>query len=145
VLYRHFIGPQKGSQDPILSLLEAARVQRQAQLALEGRVDAIQRQVGDLVELRTAALRVLGDVPRAEEPAAPLSVRDRVNMLVRSYASAHGVDYEDVRGEIYRQFYHRYGFDAHRRAKNAGISKLDAIERARIMEALYKVASEVCS
>jgi hypothetical protein len=99
VLYRHFIGPQQGSRDPILAMLEACRAQRQAQLALEGRVDAIQRHVGDLVVLRTAALRALGYVPRAEEPAAPLSTRARVNMLVRTYVAAHGVEYQDVRGE----------------------------------------------
>jgi hypothetical protein len=100
VHYRHFIGPQQGSRDPILAMLEACQAQRRAQLALEGRVDAIQRQVGNLVELRTAAPRVLTDVPRAEEPAAPLRVRARVNMLVRSYASAHGVEYQDVCGEL---------------------------------------------
>jgi hypothetical protein len=83
-VYRHFIGPQKGSQDTILSLVEAARVQRQAQLALEGRGDAIQRQVGDLVELRTAALCVLTDVPRVYEPAPPLTFRAKTNMLVCS-------------------------------------------------------------
>ena len=60
------------AQDPIVAMLEACRAQRQALLALEGKVDAIQQQVGNFVELRTAALRVLHDVPRAEEPPAPL-------------------------------------------------------------------------
>jgi hypothetical protein len=80
--------------------------QWQAHLALAGKVDAIlvslhatQQQVGDLVELRTASLQNLNDVPRAEEPAAPLSVRARVNMLVRTDVAAHGVEYQDVRGE----------------------------------------------
>jgi hypothetical protein len=100
VLYRHFIGPQPGPQDPIVALAQSVIATRQAQLALEGRVDAIQRQVGDLVVLRTAALRVLTDVPRAEEPAAPLSVRAKVNMPVRNYVAAHGVEYQDVCGEL---------------------------------------------
>jgi hypothetical protein len=72
------------AQDPILAKLDACRAQREAQLALEGRVGAIQRKVSDLVALRTAALRVLTDTPRAEEPAAPLTARARVNMLVRT-------------------------------------------------------------
>ena len=66
--------------------------QWQAHLALAGKVDAIQvslhatqRQVGDLVELRTASLQNLNDVPRADKPAAPLRTRARVNMLVRNY------------------------------------------------------------
>jgi hypothetical protein len=88
-----FAQPAAPDQDPILAMLEACRDKRRAQLALEGRVDAIQQQVSNLVGLRTAALRVLTDVPRADEPAAPLSVRARVNMLVRTYIAAHGVEY----------------------------------------------------
>jgi hypothetical protein len=47
VLYRHFVGPQPGSRDPILAMIEACRAQRQAQLTLERKVDAIQQQVGN--------------------------------------------------------------------------------------------------
>ena len=36
------------AQDPILAMLEACLAQRQAQLSLEGRVDVIQQQVGNL-------------------------------------------------------------------------------------------------
>jgi hypothetical protein len=96
VLYRHFIGPQPGAQDPVVALAKSVIATRQAQLALEGRFDVIQRQVGNLVELRAAALRVLGDVPRAEEPPAPLTAHARVNMLVRNCVAAHGVEYQNV-------------------------------------------------
>jgi hypothetical protein len=74
VLYRHFIKPQPEFPDPIKAMAQsameraqAALAMREAQLALEGRVDVIQRQVGNLVELRAAALRVLDDVPRADQ------------------------------------------------------------------------------
>jgi hypothetical protein len=66
VLYKHFIGHQSRSQDPIVALAQSVIATRQAQLALAGRFDVIQRQVGNLVELRAAALRVLDDVPRAD-------------------------------------------------------------------------------
>jgi hypothetical protein len=54
------------AKDPVLVMLDACRIQRKAQLALENRVDVIQRQVGNLVELRAAALRVLNELPRAD-------------------------------------------------------------------------------
>jgi hypothetical protein len=82
------------AQDPILAMLEACQAQRQAQLSLEGRVDVIQQQVGNLVELRTAALRVLHDVPRAE------SRRRRFQLLGPVTRPVHGADGNHRRVEL---------------------------------------------
>jgi hypothetical protein len=137
--------PGDTSQDPIKAMLQACLAQRDAQLALEGRVDVIQEQVGDLVALRTAALQVLNDVPRTDEPPAPLTTRAKVVMVVNDFVAAHGVEYKDIWSKTYREFGARYHFNARARAKNAGISMLDAIERAGLMEELYKVACVICS
>jgi hypothetical protein len=150
VLYRHFIAAQSAPQDPIVALSQSVIATRQAQLAIESRVDGIQEQVGNMVELQRAALGTFFNVPRATEPPAPLTTRKKISMIVRSFIAAHSInpdgdEYKDMFNNIYWQFKYRYGFDATVRAKNAGISKLEAIERAGLIEELYKLVSELCS
>jgi hypothetical protein len=149
VLAKHFVvpkpEPEPESVDPILAMLEAARVQRQAQLALESKVDKIQERVDDLSELRTASLKALHHVPRSDRPAKQLTTRAKVNMLVCEYHDASGVDYKDIWCKLYKEFRHRYHFDVYRRAENSGMDKLDVIEQAGKMEDFYAMASEILS
>jgi hypothetical protein len=125
-----------------------------------------EQRVVDLVDLRLVSPGVLDAPPAAEAAALPLTA---LNTMVRIHVESVGLDDAGSRRRLNKQpdYHHHFaaaarsrtpaiqdrcdragrpnGFDAHRRSRNAGISKLDAIERAGIMEELSKVASEVCS
>ena len=161
VLYKHFVGPQQAvpAQDPIVALAQSvmasaklALEMRQTQLALAGEVGEIradqhatQQQVDDLVELRTASLRVMNDIPRSDQPVAPLTDRAKVRILVNTYVKASGSKYADVWNRLYNEFYYRYNFDALGRARRSGKRPIDVIEQAGRMEELYKVVSALCA
>ena len=162
MLAKHFVmtPPEPEPQDPVLAMLEAARIQRTAQLALESKVDRIEEKVNDLVTLRTAALQLLTEVPRSDQPAAPLTTRAKISMLVRTFVEAHGLEFAEEcgleldskdRGDVYaavwrylyRQFKHRYHFDVYARCKNSGRSKLDEIEWAGRLDDFYAMVSAI--
>ena len=171
VLYRHFVGPQVAQdEDPIVamarsaaSLAQSVIATRQAQLALEGKVDTIQGDVGEIkVDLaatkrtlgkmivrRAESINALGYVERSDQPAAPLTTRAKVKILVDAYVAAkEGLKHKDIWSYLYRQFRARYHFDVYSRAKNpanAGISKLEIIELAGRIEDFYAMTSELLS
>ena len=105
--------------DPVLMLANAMTMMRHEQMALE-------RRVGEL----EADLHVL---------------RGRVAMLDGGSADVPGGDDDKFWRQLYKKSYRQDDYDAFVLARGPLLAKLDIIERAGMMEELYKVASEVCS
>lgn len=171
VLYRHFLEPHFGPQpanhagasqapqDPILALTEAIAAQRREQLALESKVTdldqgqrmiqstlgEVKQRVDEMRDVTLAAQGVLAELPRSDRPAAPLTTRSRINILVRTWVAGNdlNLDYKAAWDFLYQQFYYRYHFDAKRKSEHSGRSKLDEVELAGKLEDLYALASEL--
>ena len=60
-------------------------------------------------------------MPRADKPAAPLTTRAKVNMLVRNYVESVDLDDAGTRRRLCEQPYHHYRFDVRQaRAQHGG-------------------------
>jgi hypothetical protein len=166
VLYKHFLEPHVGTQptngagqtqDPILAAGQSIIALRQQQLALEGKVGDLavnqqmveadlreaNRKLDDLYDLQRAALDFVDELPRSDQPAAPLTTRDKINMLVRGWCFAHRIDYADGWRKLYHQFTYRYHFNVRHWSEQWGLSKIDVIERVGRLEELYALATEL--
>jgi hypothetical protein len=100
-------------------LTKALTMMRHEQMALE-------RRVGEL----EADLHVL---------------RSRVAMLDGGSADVPGGDDDKFWRRLYEESYRRDDYDAFIVSRGPLLAKLDIIERAGMLEELYKVASEICS
>jgi hypothetical protein len=100
-------------------LANAMTMMRREQMALE-------RRVGEL----EADLRVL---------------RSRVAMLDGGSADVPDGGEDHFWRELYRKSFRQDDYDAFVLARGSLLAKLDIVERAGLMEELYKVALEVCS
>ena len=87
----------------------------------------------------------MNDIPRSDQPVAPLTDRAKVRILVNTYVKASGSKYADVWNRLYDEFYFRYNFDALGRARTSGKRPIDVIKQAGRMEELYKVVSALCA
>jgi hypothetical protein len=83
---------------------------------------------------------------RVGELEADLHVRrSRVAMLDGGSADVPGSDDDRVWRQLYEESYRQDDYDAFVLARGPLLAKLGIIERAGMMEELYKVASEICS
>ena len=103
-------------------------------------------EVKQLKAEREEARHDLEHIPLAGEPAKQRTTRSLVVELVRKYAIAKNLEHYVVWTALYRDFKHRYQFDAWQRARNKGkgVKPLDVIEQEGMMEEFYKFVSEKC-
>lgn len=139
VLADHFFGRK---ERPAGSPLQMLRLMVDEMEAQEQRLAAVETTVGTLVAVREQATAELEHVERSALPAPPLSLRDRVNQLVRAYCTATSTGHPDVWKRLYRELFYRCDINAQVRAKNSGRRALDEVEAAGAMPDLYAIASE---
>jgi len=123
--------------------LHAIRLMLDSMEAQERRTATLETTVGTLVASRELATQELRHVERAESPAPALTVRDRVNQLVRAYCNAREAEHAEVWRRLYRELFYRCNFNAQIRARNSGRKALDEVEEAGFMPDLFAIASEL--
>lgn len=109
----------------------------------EERLAGVEQAVAVLTEERQLATAELRAIERSPDAAPPLSLRARVNQLVRSYCQARSADHREVWRKLYFELYYRCHFNAQLRAKKAGKPALEVVEEAGFMPDLYAIASEL--
>ena len=123
--------------------LQALRQTLEAMELQERRMATVEARVDEIVAVRDRATAELRHVERADQPAPPLTTRDRVNRLVRAFCKANGADHSDTWTRLYRELFYRCDFNAQVRARNSGRRALDEVDAAGLMPDLFAVASEV--
>ncbi len=95
---------------------------------------------------REEARRELEHIPLAGDPPRQRTIRSLVVEMARKYAIVKNLEHRVIWTTLYRDFKHRYQFDACRRARNQGkgINPLDVIEQEDMMDEFYKFVSEKC-
>ena len=154
------LGASSMSRDAVSILMQNARdgiAGNGAQVSLPGGQGSLERAF----EMMARAFETIAETQRMQEdrlqksegrirereavlPAPQIKPRDRINMLVRSYASASGVPYRDCWNELYRQFSYRTNTNPKKCAENRGMGILDYIETEGQIGTLEAVAAELC-
>lgn len=92
---------------------------------LDGRVNVIEKRI----EERQALL-----------PAPDIAPRDRINMIMRQYASNNGKGFQEVYNDLYRRFNYTHKCNVNIAAKNRGMPIIEYIEVEGMIDDLEAVA-----
>ena len=92
---------------------------------LNGRVNVIEKRI----EERQALL-----------PAPDIAPRDRINMIMRQYASNNGKGFQEVYNDLYRRFNYTHKCNVNIAAKNRGMPIIEYIEVEGMIDDLEAVA-----
>lgn len=92
---------------------------------LNGRVNVIEKRI----EERQALL-----------PAPDIAPRDRINMIMRQYASNNGKGFQEVYNDLYRRFNYTHKCNVYIAAKNRGMPIIEYIEVEGMIDDLEAVA-----
>ena len=92
---------------------------------LDGRVNVIEKRI----EKRQALL-----------PAPDIAPRDRINMIMRQYASTNGKSFQEVYNDLYRRFNYTHKCNVNLSAKNRGMPIIEYIEVEGMIDDLEAVA-----
>jgi len=134
------------AQAQAMADLEAAQLEQSTRLqATINRVERIEESQSKRAELESDTEIGLAKFPEPSVEVRTKSVRAILSEYVRTYAISHGGGelYQTAWRKVYNELKSRYSFDAKIRAKNSGLSKLDEVEKAHLMNELYAVACEV--
>ena len=77
---------------------------------------------------------------RALLPAPDIAPRDRINMIMRQYASNNGKGFQEVYNDLYRRFNYTHKCNVNVAAKNRGMPIIEYIEVEGMLEDLEAVA-----
>lgn len=112
---------------------------------LEARHEVLEEKVDGLIETQQQAEQELIDIPLANEPPAPKTIRAQINELVRAYAFSKTIPQAGVWNKLYHELKYRYGFDANaRKRNNPKKNLLDIVEEGSMINELFKIASAEC-
>ena len=92
---------------------------------LDSRVNTIEKRI----EERQALL-----------PAPDIAPRDRINMIMRQYASNNGKGFQEVYNDLYRRFNYTHKCNVNLSAKNRGMPIIEYIEVEGMLDDLEAVA-----
>ena len=92
---------------------------------LDSRVNTIEKRI----EERQALL-----------PAPDIAPRDRINMIMRQYASNNGKGFQEVYNDLYRRFNYTHKCNVNVAAKNRGMPIIEYIEVEGMIDDLEAVA-----
>lgn len=141
--YQGDSAPASHQEDPILSLADATRQIRERQIQIEDRLDRLEEQTEQQERRRLDAQRQLKQLPPAEVDAPDKSDRAKLNEIVRAYVAATDSTYPSAWRDLYREIRYRLRIDVRKRAKNRGISKIEALDRDGLLPDAYAVARKV--
>lgn len=122
--------------DMFLMAAKAVKELEQKMLAQEQRLTAIEASKQEATEELTR-------LPLSADVAPTVSVRGKINMIVRNKAQRDLISYTLLWSKLYQEMYYRLSYDVKARCRNSGLKPLDQIERDKMFDALYAIASEV--
>lgn len=93
--------------------------------------------------IRNSAMNSLSKTELSERSPAPLPTRAKINMAIREFCMANGVQFDNVWNALYRQIYYRHGINLKARAKNRNVNKLDIAEELGLLEDMWDILSEL--
>jgi len=132
-----------------LLLDNAAEVHRKQQ-ELERRQQELETQqreqslaVTEILEDKRIATEQLKALPAPTVEAPQMTMRAKVNQLVRNYVGRTNIPHREVWNRLYKEFFYRCSYNAGERAKNRGLKKLDCIEQDGLMEQFYAIGCDV--
>lgn len=123
---------------------ELFAMQVQVNLDFEKRVSNIEGKVAKIERMHDEATKQLFTLPLSENKMPEKSLKAKVNELVRSYAAANQLTYQDVWHKVYKELYYTYHISINSYRKiHSKESKLDVAERNGILDKIYTIISNM--
>jgi|GEM_PF-1516654 len=97
----------------------------------------------EILEDKREAQEQLKALPAPTVEAPQMTMRAKVNQLVRNYVGRTNIPYREAWNRLYKEFFYRCSYNAVQRAKNRGLKKLDCIEQDGLMEQFYAIGCDV--
>lgn len=124
--------------------MAGAMVEKERRLStLESQTEQLSAIVSSLEAEKQEAMEELTRLPLCPHQAQQLSVRSKVNIIVRNKAQRDLIPYNSLWNKLYQELYYRYSYDAKSRCNNSGLKPLDQIEKDNMMDILHAIASEI--
>jgi len=120
-------------------MLEQEREAKRQKLLLK----EVETRVDHIEEQQKLALEGIEEVEYSEDAPKEKTLRAKLNQLVRSYAVANNLSFQEVWNRIYTDHKYRYNMDIKRRAHNKGMRPLDIAEKLGKLGELFSVASNL--
>jgi hypothetical protein len=89
------------------------------------------------------ATEELNRLPLSTDLAPEIPLRGKINMIVRNKAQRDLISYNALWAKLYQEMYYRLSYDVKARCRHSGMKPLDQIEKDKMFDALYAIASEV--
>lgn len=117
----------------------------QAQLMLdhERRIETLEAAERARQQREQEAEAALLTLPGPTAEAPPKTIRAELNERARGASRARAVPYAFLWNKLYRELKYRAAFDAEARASHSDKSRLDLVEDAGLLDALYAIACEI--
>ena len=127
-------------QQSVNALVEQERKVKE----IEWRTANIESKVANIEKMHDEATKRLFALPLSENTMPEKSIKAKVNELVRSYATANQLDYQDVWHKVYKELYYTYHISINSYRKiHSKESKLDVAERNGILDKIYTIISNM--
>ncbi|PSF30023.1 hypothetical protein C7H19_24155 [Aphanothece hegewaldii CCALA 016] len=135
----HWQQPQVQHLTPSQALLQSVMMLVEIEHKL-----AIQDQRLMVIEAeKQQATEELTRLPLSSDLAPSIPLRGKINMIVRNKAQRDLISYNALWSKLYQQMYYRLSYDVKARCRHSGMKPLDQIEKDKMFDALYAIASEV--
>lgn len=111
----------------------------------ENKINEISSKLDKMLEASQANEAAMKALPISSEELPELPLRDKVRMMVNSYAAAKLVDIKSVWDAAYGKLYYTYNIsvNAYKSVKK-GQSKLDLLDEKGHINKLYVIVSDMC-
>ena len=143
---RYFIECEKALKEGQKKLSGAEYLLQQAQLMVEQerRMSAVEQRLDDMDRERKENSERLLEAKLSDEPLPEMSMKARVNQLVREYAVATNTDFRDVWHKVYGQLYYLYHISIKSYKKlHKNETNLDIAVRNRFIDKIFTIISNL--
>lgn len=144
---KYFIDIDKKYHESVKVLTPAEQLLESVKLTVEHekQIKELTSKVDRMLEVSQANESAMRALPISTETLPELPVRDKVRMMVNSYASAQGIDFRKVWDALYQKLYFTYHISINSyKAVKKGQSKLDLLDEHGHINKAYIIASDMC-
>lgn len=136
----------KALQESVNALVEHEKKLMEHESKLIIHDDTLVSHEGRIYHMESVSRSALNSLSRtelSERRPGPLTTRAKINMAIREFCMANGVQFDNVWNALYRQIYYRHGINLKARAKNRNVNKLDIAEELGLLEDMWDILSEL--